>query len=99
MRWENQGLYNLNKICYIIFIIGVFNFKTYGDFDTGLAKATPFFDSENSYYKWSRNFCMSYDGLVKSTFPGDEFYLIIINNKIRYVYNKKIFEFKETEKA
>ena len=93
--FEHFGHNNINSSKYHC----VFNFKTYGDFDTGLAKATPFFDSENSYYKWSRNFCMSYDGLVKRTFQGDEYYLIIINNKIRYVYNKKIFEFKETEKA
>ena len=80
------------------------NFKTYGEFGIDYGRSVsaeagfPAIEGR-WFYKWSFACKTTPKGLRQSSFPGDEFYLIIINNKIRYVYNKKIFEFKETEKA
>ena len=76
-----------------------FEFKTYGDFILSSALGGPHLHYDKGYYDWSAVCSTGMNGLVQSTYRNDEFYLIIINNKIRYVYNKKMFEFKETEKA
>lgn len=61
-------------------------FSKYGKFILG------FYDK---YYQWSENYPMSSYGIKNTSIPGEEFYLIIINNKIINVYNKKLFELKE----
>ena len=81
-----------------------FHFKTYGNFRVNFAHSPKSFQLNFSatykkFYKWSNLCCTDSRGLRRNTSPSDEFYLIIKNNKIKYVYNKKIFEFKETEKA
>ena len=76
-----------------------FKFKTYGEFILSLALGGPHLHYDKGYYGWSESCSTGMAGLIQSTYRNDEFYLIIINNRIRYIYNKKIFEFKETEKA
>lgn len=45
-------------------------------------------------YKWSKEFCMQDYNVFNSSTIGDEFYLVIINNKtIASVYNTKFFDF------
>ncbi len=46
-------------------------------------------------YKWSKDFCMYDYNVFNSSTVGDEFYLIIANNKVLYVYNSKFFEIKD----
>lgn len=44
-------------------------------------------------YEWSDVFNMSDKGVFNYSVLGDEFYLIIINNKIQLVYNCKLFKY------
>lgn len=76
-----------------------FHFNTYGDFLPSFSLGVTMKEYEKGFYSWSSKCECGYTGLMQTTYPGDEFYLIIINNRIKYVYNKKLFEFKETEKA
>lgn len=46
-------------------------------------------------YRWSKDFCMYDYNVFNSSTVGDEFYLIIINNKVIYAYNSKFFELQE----
>ena len=75
------------------------NFKTYGRYAIDYGRSPSSALEGRTFYKWSPTCKTDTSGLLSYTKSGDEFYLIILNNKIKYVYNKKIFEFKETEKA
>lgn len=66
-----------------------FSFKHYGSYCLR-------FESPWKYYKWSDTCQMSRTEISKCTSQGDEYYLIIIKNKIAYIYSKRVFEFKET---
>lgn len=44
-------------------------------------------------YEWSHIFNMSDKGVFNYSVLGDEFYLIIINDKIQLVYNCKLFKY------
>lgn len=46
------------------------------------------------YYKSSK-YKMNDDGIVNTALIDDEFYLILVKNKIVYVYNTKLFELQE----
>ncbi len=46
--------------------------------------------SEN--YKWSNLLCMNDKDLFNHSISGDEYYLIIVNNKIKLVYPCKLFD-------
>ena len=65
------------------------SFKLYGGYNLSL-------DNRFSYYKWSDGCCVTGRGIQQAAIPGDEFYLIMVNNKIAYIYSKRMFEFKET---
>lgn len=43
-------------------------------------------------YSFSQKYCMNSDGIYRLSDIGDEFYLVIINDKIICAYNKKLFE-------
>lgn len=47
------------------------------------------------FYSWSENYSMGIPGLLQSSSSGDEFYLVIVRNKIRCLYNKKMFVIAE----
>ena len=64
------------------------SFKSYGDY--------PFtVDEWWRFYTWSE-FSMTGVEIEKYIAYGDEYYLILVNNKIAYVYSKRIFEFTDT---
>lgn len=44
-------------------------------------------------YKWSKLFYMNHNGVLNSSTLGDEFYLVIVDNKIQLVYNCKMFAY------
>lgn len=44
------------------------------------------------YYKFSANHRMFSDHFLDRCLPGDEFYLLLVGNRIKRVYHKKIFE-------
>ncbi|MBR3968570.1 MAG: hypothetical protein IKJ93_03165 [Clostridia bacterium] len=57
------------------------------------------FNSYNKYlipkgknYRWSDMYCMDDKGVYNYSTIGDEFYLAVIDNKIAFAYNKKLFE-------
>ena len=64
-----------------------FSFKFYGDYPI---------DSEVVKYKWLKDVRINGYTILKTIKPGDEFYLIMVNNKIAYIYSKRMFKFKET---
>ncbi len=49
-------------------------------------------DMRYRYYTWSEDHCMSTFQLENRSEIGDEFYLVLVNGKIKYAYNQKIFE-------
>ena len=50
-------------------------------------------DTKN--YKWSKKHCMNADSVYDYALRGDEFYLVIIDNKILYAYSTKLFELEK----
>jgi hypothetical protein len=52
-------------------------------------------DFHKTYYNWSELYATDNDGIIKRSIPGDSFYLIIENEKIINVYNKKTFIFND----
>jgi len=50
---------------------------------------------KNKYYKYSLLTSMNDRDILESSFIGDEFYLVLVKNKIVYVYNTKLFELQE----
>ena len=64
-----------------------FSFKFYGDFPI---------DGKVVKYKWLKDVRINGFTLLKTIKSGDEFYLIMVDNKIAYIYSKRMFEFKET---
>ncbi len=58
------------------------NFKCYGTFR--IPKGTN--------YQESKMYSMDAKGVYNYSVVGDEFYLVVIDNKILYVYNTKLFE-------
>ena len=72
-----------------------------------LYRTVPFFFFHNSrwrvvntykHYEWSQLYYMSQKGLENTSIPGDEFYTVFLNGdgEIGYIYNTKLFEYKET---
>ena len=59
-------------------------FNTYGKYSIPSKK----------FYQFSKT-KMSDNGIANTSFVGDEFYLILVKNKIVYVYNTKLFELQE----
>lgn len=50
---------------------------------------------EGKLYHWSQTNSMNDWQIYRSAEIGDEFYTVVINNKIIYVYNNKFFELKD----
>ena len=46
------------------------------------------------YYTWSKVPMTGFE-IESHITQGDEFYIILVKNKIEYIYNKQVFEFKE----
>jgi len=59
------------------------------------AKHKDFYLPEGKLYRWSDKYRMEDWAVYRWAEVGDEFYLIIIDKKVRYVYNAKHFELKE----
>ena len=70
---------NYHSIDYYIY------FQSHGKY-----KVTP-----GKYYSIFKKLKTDWDGIFDTTFIGDEFYLILVKNKIVYVYNTKLFELQE----
>ena len=68
------------------YVIPCMNFEKYGNFEL---------HNRQSYYSWSKLCAMNNDNLKRSACKEDLFYLVIINEKIEYLYNQKFFELKE----
>ncbi len=45
-------------------------------------------------YSFSQKYRMNSDGIYRQADIGDEFYLVLCNNKIIMIYNRKLFEIK-----
>ena len=61
------------------------NFKCYGTFRI----------PKGVNYQESKMYSMDAKGVYNYSVVGDEFYLVVIDNKILYVYNTKLFELQE----
>lgn len=83
VNYEKKHLYGrANTFRSVIYDI---HFQSYGKHTVNPGK----------YYSVWENLKMDWDGIFDSTFIGDEFYLVIVKNKIVYVYNTKLFELQE----
>lgn len=50
-----------------------------------------------TYYRWSQSYAMGIRGMMTYATPGDTYYIVTRDHKtILYVYNTKLFEYKET---
>ncbi|MBE6632923.1 MAG: hypothetical protein E7620_01120 [Ruminococcaceae bacterium] len=49
------------------------------------------------HYSWSKNCHLSGEGLMNTSVPENEFYLVLVNNQteVGYVYNKKLFRYEK----
>ncbi len=62
------------------------HFASYGEYALGAEK----------YYKWSKLYSMSDEGVYNTALLGDEYYLVIVNgSEILLTYNTKMFELQE----
>lgn len=93
---DNYEYFHIMKVAPCGISYRAMNFKTYGDFPLELASAYTLNEYNRGFYTWSEISHCGQKELYQGSFRGDEFYLIIIKNKIRYIYNKRYFEFKET---
>lgn len=52
--------------------------------------------NRNNHYLWSKDFAMTNAGLLNTSVKGNEFYIVIFEGEVVYAYNKKLFEYTET---
>ena len=72
-------------------------FKTYGNFKV---KGGSLRGSLNKdFYRWAKYNHMWYEGLNRTSVPGDEFYLAMYKKRILAVYNTKLFELNKDLKV
>ena len=73
---KHMSCYGVSNITYLCF-------SKYGKFSL---------DMHRWYYQWSDLYCMERYSIMDRAKPGDEFYLVIKNNKIINAYNKRMFQ-------
>ena len=51
----------------------------------------------SKHYSWSRDFHLSSSGLLNTSVPDNEFYLVLVDNQaeVGYIYNKKFFRYEK----
>ena len=67
------------------YVIPCLNFKEYGKFEL---------HNRESYYSWSKLCVMNNENLKRTSYEGDLFYIIVIKDKIVYLYNQRLFELR-----
>ncbi len=67
------------------YVIPCLNFEKYGKFEL---------HNRQTYYSWSELCIMDNKSLKRSSCKDDLFYIILINDRIEYLYNQKLFEIK-----
>ena len=71
----------------------LFCFAKQGNFDSHSGSHYRIFGVDiGKFYPWSENHKMFIKGLERSSFVGEEFYIVKYRKKIINIYNKKIFE-------
>ena len=72
-------------------------FKMYGNFEVRGGSLRGSLNKD--FYRWSKYNHMWYEGLNKTSVPGDEFYLVMYKKRILAVYNTKLFELNKDLKV
>ena len=67
------------------YVIPCMDFEKYGRFEL---------HNREQYYSWSKLFMVDNRGLKRSSHIDDLFYVILIRNKIVYIYNRDFFDLK-----
>lgn len=69
--------------------------KAYFLFKLRFAKYKEYYIPEGKLYRWSNKYRMEHWAVYRWSEIGDEFYLVVANNKVLYAYNTKFFELQE----
>lgn len=67
------------------YVIPCLNFEEHGKFEL---------HNRETYYSWSKLCVMKNENLKRTSCVGDLFYIAVINDKIEYLYNQKLFDLR-----